>query len=314
MFLALRSGAGKARDHLSSADYDTAGRLVYFGLMLLLLAQGAAACSQLFHLQELVPSRGDKRNCLIAIAATVGATVVASLGTGAHCYYERSLNAGGDAACSAAVTRWSVAMALVIIVQLIQSLLPVYLFRRLQTPMHRKISIYAAFAFPLLNIPIAAVAASTYSTFIRSGEDGIGIVNFLVVMEILLCWSLICPTIPCVRPMALRFTTHGLIVLGDGYGSQSGVAGRYGSKSKPSVSHNRSIGGADPEEIELRTDTFLNSNTCTTSCQTGETIDEDTSVRSYGVPSDQYGIVKTTEVRVSQDAIQPVPEQQPHDM
>jgi hypothetical protein len=42
---------------------------------------------------------------------------------------------------------------------------------------------------------------------------GTGLVGPEIALQVLIGWSLICPTIPCIRPLAMRFTTGGAIVL-----------------------------------------------------------------------------------------------------
>jgi hypothetical protein len=53
----------------------------------------------------------------------------------------------------------------------------------------------------------------SYITSMNKSPDGTGLVGLEICLQVLLGWSLICPTIPCMRPLAMRFTTGGAIVL-----------------------------------------------------------------------------------------------------
>lgn len=63
----------------------------------------------------------------------------------------------------------------------------------------------------------------SYISSMNESPDGTGLVGLEICLQILLGWSLICPTIPCMRPLAMRFTTGGAIVLA-GEASHTGTA------------------------------------------------------------------------------------------
>lgn len=51
---------------------------------------------------------------------------------------------------------------------------------------------------------------SQYPSSIRNKPSGTGLVEFLVFLDSSLCWNLIYPTIPCLRPTALSCATGGV--------------------------------------------------------------------------------------------------------
>lgn len=53
----------------------------------------------------------------------------------------------------------------------------------------------------------------SYISSMNKSPNGTGLVNLEISLQVLLGWSLICPTIPCIRPLAMRFTTGGAVVL-----------------------------------------------------------------------------------------------------
>jgi len=58
-----------------------------------------------------------------------------------------------------------------------------------------------------------AVMLWSYTSSKNDVPYGTGLVGLEISLQVLLGWSLICPTIPCIRPLAMRFTTGGAIVL-----------------------------------------------------------------------------------------------------
>ncbi|KAK3646443.1 hypothetical protein LTR56_008541 [Elasticomyces elasticus] len=70
--------------------------------------------------------------------------------------------------------------------------LPIICFRKIQITKMRRLNVMAWFGFPPL-IP-----------------SGTGLVGFLVFLDASLCWNLIYPTIPCLRPTALSYATGGV--------------------------------------------------------------------------------------------------------
>jgi hypothetical protein len=56
----------------------------------------------------------------------------------------------------------------------------------------------------------------SYISSVNASPYGTGLVGLETSLQVLLGWSLSCPTIPCIRPLAMRFTTGGAIVLDGG--------------------------------------------------------------------------------------------------
>lgn len=270
MFAALHHGAGKAPERLSSDSYIVASKvsnypchahkhsnakpqqLVYAAIIFLLLACGTANSASLCMLEEIVISRKDKIICWASLALSACITILCPVLVSAGCADSQILDAR-PTRCNKPVARWSATIALMVVNLLLSALLPFYLFRMLYTKVNRKIGIYIAFAFPLISIPIAALALRLYVRFAHSGNDGTDIVSFLCAMEVLLGWALICVTIPIGRPMALRFHTNGTLVLTE-YGSSNMSSGRNG---KPISEHRSKRRPPMPLDNEFHVDRFL---------------------------------------------------------
>ncbi|EME87002.1 uncharacterized protein MYCFIDRAFT_86519 [Pseudocercospora fijiensis CIRAD86] len=253
MFAALQQGAGKAPTRLTADAYADSSNLLYTSIIFLLLACGTASCASLGQLEEIIIGRKDKRICWTSMAFCACSTIANPIIVSAGCSSTRSLDVH-PAGCSALVSRWSATIVLIIINLLLPALLPFYLFRKLHTKVNRKVSIYVAFAFPLVNIPVAAVALRLYVRFNQVGSDGTGIVNFLCALEVLLGWSLICVTIPIGRPMALRFHTNGTLILSE-YGSNVTPGRNTKTISEPPSKRAASV----PYDNDFHIDRFMHS-------------------------------------------------------
>lgn len=157
--------------------------------------------------------------------------------------------------------------------------------------------IYLAFAFPLLNLLAIALALRFWTAFIEHGQDSIDLVEPLVCLQVFLCWSVVSVTIPCLRPIALKFTTHGTIILGES-GSSAPASTTYGSRSVPKASRTRSGATsmrARPEEWELRPDLFMR----TTWHDTSVAVTNGDRTSSTSIGSEQLFIRKTVELETS---------------
>lgn len=126
------------------------------------------------------------------------------------------------------VARWGVATALFMVQIVLNVALPIELFREVRLSTSRRLNVIAWFSGPPLMyvcmckgfsplqltlcrdfVPVA-LAIWLYTSSIHDGSSGTGLVNFLTALEASLCWDLIYPTIPCLRPTALSYATGGV--------------------------------------------------------------------------------------------------------
>ncbi|KAM0714281.1 hypothetical protein Q7P37_010068 [Cladosporium fusiforme] len=189
LYVGLSRGAGISADHTSMAEYNSAGKVVS-------IIHNIPA-SSLIMIQAIFASN----------AILVAAQGVASCSQIVH------LREIVPSTLEKRVARWTIAAILILIQTVIPAILPMHLFKVLQTPSSKKRSILAAFSFPLLNVVTVGFMLWSYISSMHDSPDGTGLVGLEICLQVLLGWSLICPTIPCMRPLAMRFTTGGAIVL-----------------------------------------------------------------------------------------------------
>ena len=60
------------------------------------------------------------------------------------------------------------------------------------------------------DLVLLCLVISQYTSSMRNKPSGTGLVGFLVFLNSSLCWNLISPTIPCLRPTALSYATGGV--------------------------------------------------------------------------------------------------------
>ena len=154
--------------------------------------------------------------------------------------------------------------------------LPIYLFYQIRIAVSRRANAIAWFSVPPLMyvyierrsliqqliasrdfIPIGFIIWQSSSSF-SNAPSGTGLVGFIVALHSSLCWDLIYPTIPCLRPTALSYATGGLKDTGQGSsGGSRGYPGGYASghsrrANKSGTFPSSHSKGMDADEVPLR--------------------------------------------------------------
>ncbi|KAK0258365.1 hypothetical protein LTR91_026580, partial [Friedmanniomyces endolithicus] len=94
---------------------------------------------------------------------------------------------------------------------LLNIILPMICFGAIQITVRRRISVVAWFSVPpLIDFVFFSLIIWQYTFSSRHRSSGVGLVGFLVSLNASLCWNLIYPTIPCLRPTALSYATGGV--------------------------------------------------------------------------------------------------------
>ncbi|KAK5120384.1 hypothetical protein LTR85_006323 [Meristemomyces frigidus] len=126
------------------------------------------------------------------------------------------------------MTRWKLVTAIDVCFEIAMVLVPAYVFSTLQMSVQRKITVMAAFAFRVGVAIIFIVYLESYIHFRQHGKDSIGAVNSIILQEVLIAYSLISATIPCLKGFLGRFQTGDLAKLSESetrqtYGSRGGA-------------------------------------------------------------------------------------------
>lgn len=107
-------------------------------------------------------------------------------------------------------------------------ILPIYHLARISLGIEQRLVVIAVFSFRLTYVTVlfrryGAMANGTdrmmplcvwfihsLMIFSQDGIDNIGLVSNLISQEVLICWSLIVATVPCLRKFVARFNTGGM--------------------------------------------------------------------------------------------------------
>ncbi|KAK3113091.1 hypothetical protein LTR53_009939 [Teratosphaeriaceae sp. CCFEE 6253] len=210
-YAALTHGAGISTARLEEKEYSRAGETVFTSTICLIAAKGVAASASALFLDEIVAARQHRLICRASIAFCLLSAVIACLVVSVNCSPQRALSTGADASCPNAVARWNAASALFVLQTFANVALPVFCFRKIQITRLRRLNAMAWFSVPpLMDLVLLGIVISQYTHSFPSKPSGTGLVGFLVSLDSSLCWTLIYPTIPCLRPTALSYATGGV--------------------------------------------------------------------------------------------------------
>ena len=170
--------------------------------------------------------------------------VCAVLLSSAGCYPDQALVPEVNAVCDANVriparsygglradrptqtARWAVITALDVITELILLALPVWFISKHQIKASKKRVVVFVFSFRLVVAAFSIATTSTYFNFLNGSKPSIGAASTIAWQEVLLGFSLITASIPCLRSFLWAFMSTGLMTVyganGTTFGSQSG--------------------------------------------------------------------------------------------
>ncbi|KAG8623967.1 hypothetical protein KVT40_008943 [Elsinoe batatas] len=211
---ALQRGLGMAPGLISSADEASAAELIFSGRVTLHLLLGMVKISCLCLLRNIFTTEHHKAwsvcNLLIAICAVcaVAASLVATVG----CHPSTTLIAAHGVTCKAMRSRALALCVMEAATQLFCGVIPAYLFLDIQMTKQRRFVVSSAFIFPIFNGVLFIWHVYSYSRWINSGleHSNIGLVDPLVIQQVLVCYALVSATIPCLKGFTSRFGTGGI--------------------------------------------------------------------------------------------------------
>ncbi|KAF2222077.1 hypothetical protein BDZ85DRAFT_320350 [Elsinoe ampelina] len=211
---ALQRGLGMAPGLISSADEASAGELIFSGRVTLHLLLGMVKISCLCLLRNIFTTEHHKAwsvcNLLIGICAVcaVAASLVATVG----CHPSTTLIAAHGVTCKGMRSRALALCVMEAATQLFCGVIPAYLFLDIQMTRQRRFVVSSAFIFPIFNGVLFIWHVYSYSRWINSGleHSNIGLVDPLVIQQVLVCYALVSATIPCLKGFASRFGTGGI--------------------------------------------------------------------------------------------------------
>ncbi|PNS17722.1 Glutaminyl-peptide cyclotransferase-like protein [Sphaceloma murrayae] len=211
---ALQHGLGMAWWLIPGRDHMFAAKLIFSGRVTLHLLLGMVKISCLCLLRNIFTIEKRKAwtvcNILICICAlcAVAACLTATVG----CHPSTTLMAVRDLTCSHTRIRATVLCAMEFATQLCCGIIPIYLFSGVQMSFTRRLVVCSAFIFPIFNGMLFIAHVYFYARFIESGfeHSSVGLVDPLIIQQVLVSYALVSATVPCLKGFAARFNTGGI--------------------------------------------------------------------------------------------------------
>lgn len=130
--------------------------------------------------------------------------------------------------------------------------MPIWFISKNDLQASKKRIVIFVYAFRLLVIGISVAVTTTYFNFLNNGDDDIDIAPVVAWEEVLLAFSLISASFPCLRSFLWAFMSRGLMTM-------------YGNTiAESSTNHSRSA------SVQLRSFNAYKSNTSRTGSETGD--------------------------------------------
>lgn len=224
IFVALSNGLGKTLTLVSPTQQSQISKAFFASRVLLYLVLALSKCGTLLFLRQIFSQ--DMRRAWIACNIVVSIAIMwgfaAILAVSVRCSPSHVWLDQGNNHCSNDVLRVKIITIFDVITDCIITALPAYLIWKINMPIKRKFMVLLAFSSRLPVIAFSIAYLMAYSVFIRSGNRGVALSPPIVWQEILLGYSLMSTTIPCLKGFVSQFTTGGMGYTEDlstGYGA-----------------------------------------------------------------------------------------------
>ncbi|KAK5173808.1 uncharacterized protein LTR77_002489 [Saxophila tyrrhenica] len=172
----------------------------------------------------------EKRCFAFAYTLTAIYGIVAVTASSAGCRPRRSLRYGDGAMCPGAVERWSIITTLDVITELMLICVPMYFVSKNHIKRSKKMIVVFVFSFRLLVATFSIISTVTYLKYIHHQGDATAIAPTVAWQEVLLGFSLVSASIPCLRSFLWAFMSTGLMT---NYGTKAGLSGVLREEGSP---------------------------------------------------------------------------------
>ncbi|GBF59566.1 hypothetical protein TMEN_581 [Trichophyton mentagrophytes] len=202
---AVSQGVGKSKEHLRPTDVNTAEQTLYISDILFILAYSCAKAAVGLLLYRLGRDTLYKRGCA-AIALFIGLWgIAATLAMSIKCDISKPWILSDR--CLHIELRWQLITTFDVLSELIMFGMLVYLIWGLQMAMSRKVVIVGAFACRLPVVGFSIFRLTTIHGVVDLRNPTISMVPYVIWTEILLHYSIMAATIPCLKPFFIAFNT-----------------------------------------------------------------------------------------------------------
>ncbi|KJX99137.1 hypothetical protein TI39_contig372g00002 [Zymoseptoria brevis] len=224
LFASLSHGLGVSELALSDSTLKTAGRLYFAARVPFFVSHCLSKLSILIFTRRIFAGDIHKENIIfgVAYAITILYGVAGVLLSSAGCRPEEALIARVNAVCDANEARWAIITVLDGLSEIFVLAMPVWFISKNQLKASKKRIVVLVYIFRLIVLGFSVAVTVTYFQFLRGGRNSIGIVNAVVWEEVLLAFSIISASFPCLRTFLWAFMSRGLMTM---YGNTTTVSG-----------------------------------------------------------------------------------------
>ncbi|GAB7344805.1 hypothetical protein MBLNU457_3266t1 [Dothideomycetes sp. NU457] len=214
LWVALTLGLGKAAGLVDGRRYEIISDLVFTCRFFLYWTLSLSKISVLFFVKRMIPI--DMRAQYWAIQTCVWiigvlAFVSPAIITGA-CYPYKFLDGEPHAACKViGLENRVIALQLIDLIQeVIITAVPIWICLSIKLNKKHRFMVILGFGFRLTLMPFCVLYTRSLITFLHSGHNNIGVIPNLIWQQVLISYSLILATTPCLRIFIRRFRTGGI--------------------------------------------------------------------------------------------------------
>ncbi|EME48539.1 hypothetical protein DOTSEDRAFT_118977 [Dothistroma septosporum NZE10] len=210
-FSALGGGLAITALALTADEGAHASELYFASRIPLFIALCLSKLSILAFTRRIFTGDIYRENVLFGVAyvLTVIYGLAAVLLSSAGCRPGHALVASVDAVCNSNTARWTVLTALDGITEIIILAMPVWFISKNDLKASKKRIVIFVYAFRLLVIAVSIAVTTTYFNFLQNGKDNIDIAPVVAWEEVLLAFSLVSASFPCLRSFLWAFMSRG---------------------------------------------------------------------------------------------------------
>ncbi|KXT02841.1 hypothetical protein AC578_5384 [Pseudocercospora eumusae] len=257
LFRSLLDGTGLSSLILSSSELGNAARLYFGSRIPFFLALCLAKLSMLIFTRRIFAGDIYRENIFFGVSYSVVILygLLAILLSSAGCHPTETLATRTDAVCNANTARWAVITLFDGLTELIILAMPIWFISKNQLKASKKRIVIFVYSFRLIVIAFSIATTASYFNFLAHGRNSIDISPVLAWQEVLLAFSLISASFPCLRSFLWAFMSRGLMTMyGNTTASASDPRSHMGSMQLRSMnkSRNESEAGMTAGEGRLR--------------------------------------------------------------
>ncbi|KAF7186246.1 hypothetical protein HII31_12321 [Pseudocercospora fuligena] len=260
LFRSLIDGTGLSSLVLSSSELGNAASLYFGSRIPFFLALCLAKLSMLIFTRRIFAGDIYRENIFFGVSYgfVILYGLLAILLSSAGCHPTETLAPSTDAVCNANTARWAVITLFDGLTELIILAMPIWFISKNQLKASKKRIVIFVYSFRLIVIAFSIATTASYFNFLKDGRNSIDISPVIAWQEVLLAFSLISASFPCLRSFLWAFMSRGLMTMyGNTTASASDPRSHMGSMqlrsmNKSHVSRNESEAGLTTGEGRLR--------------------------------------------------------------